>query len=210
MPHRASNDDHLIWHETARKQILDANVFQVFMSRRSSEEGKKGDYALVEAGDWCHVIAQVQNEGRECFLMARQFRHGLGEVTIEFPGGIVDPGEKPEVAARRELEEETGYRCDSLTLIGKTNPNPAFMTNTVHTFVAHGAVRSAEQNLDENELVDIDLVPVEHVLSLADREFTAHAVMLAGLHWLRVWKQDGLSYEERLRGEGADRIRTGE
>ncbi|MFP4375537.1 MAG: NUDIX hydrolase [Spirochaetales bacterium] len=210
MAHLPSNDTHLIWHEIARKKILDAKVFQVYTSRRRSQEGKQRDYALVEAGDWCHVIVPVESEGRECFVMARQFRHGLGAITIEFPGGIVDPGEEPAHAARRELEEETGYRCEKLTLIGRTNSNPAFMTNTVHTFVAHGAERVSEQSLDENELVDIELVPVRQVLSLANPDFTAHAIMLAGLHWYRVWKDDGLAYEERLGGEGADRIRTGE
>jgi ADP-ribose pyrophosphatase len=210
MAQRIPDDSHLIWHETTREKIFDAKVFEVFTSRRRSEEGNEGDYALVVAGDWCHVIAPVDREGRECFVMARQFRHGLGSVTIEFPGGIVDPGEEPAAAARRELEEETGYRCDDLVLIGKSNPNPAFMTNTVYTFVAKGGTSAAEQNLDENEVVDIVLIPSDEVLSLTRNEFTAHAIMLAGVHWYRLWRKDGLSYDERRGGEGADRIRTGE
>lgn len=135
-----------------------------------------------------------------CFVLARQYRHGGQVLTLEFPGGLVDPGEEPETAARRELEEETGYHAGGLTLIGATNPNPAFMSNTVYTYLAADVSLVTDQRLDENERVDVELVPIDDIVSLARPGFRAHAIMLAALYWYKLYKNDGLDYESRARG----------
>ena len=67
--------------------------------------------------------------------MVRQFRHGLGNVTLEIPGGIIEPGEEPAAAAVRELREESGYRAGRVRLLGSSNPNPALFGNRVHFIV---------------------------------------------------------------------------
>ncbi len=61
--------------------------------------------------------------------MVKQYRHGSDSITLEFPAGMVDPGEDAKETAKRELLEETGYTSQSIVLVGKVNPNPAFMTN---------------------------------------------------------------------------------
>jgi 8-oxo-dGTP pyrophosphatase MutT (NUDIX family) len=119
-------------------------------------------------------------------------------VTIEIPGGVVDPGELPERAALRELEEETGYGADRLVHIGSMNPNPAFMGNTVHTFAATGVRIVGDQKLDRNEQADVLLLPETEVLQLNHAEFTAHAIMVAAVYWYRLYLEDGLSYAQRV------------
>ena len=200
----SSNHDHLVWEEISSRSLLDTRIFQVRLSRRRAQDGAEHDYVLVDSLDWCHVIAPFAREdGTECFVMARQYRQGGHALTLEFPGGLVDEGEAPEAAAMRELEEETGFTASALTLIGRTNPNPAFMTNVVYTYLATGVRLAAGQRLDEMERLDVALVPVQEITELLRPEFHEHAIMLNALQWYTHYLRDGLDYESRVAAWGA-------
>ena len=66
--------------------------------------------------------------------MVRQYRHGANRITLETPGGLVDPGETPAEAAAREMLEETGYQAREIISLGGINPNPAIFSNRLHAF----------------------------------------------------------------------------
>ncbi len=182
-------DSHLHWSETHRSVEYEGPIFTLERSYRRSADGRIGEYVLVNSPDWVNVIATVvDSAGRECFLMVRQFRQGSGRTQLEFPGGLVDENEAPADAAYRELREETGHDvgADGLKELGRTNPNPAFMCNTVYTFYAPQVHGGGDQDLDLNEIVDIELIPVEEILEEGRPEFSGHAIMLAALHWWRL------------------------
>ena len=130
--------------------LLHTPIFDVVKGEKT-ETGLEP--VLVKAPDWVTVI--VEENGK--FLTVEQFRYGARRDIVEFTCGMVEPGEDPEAAARRELEEETGIRLpDGLRLVklGETNPNPAFMTNTMHYFYINlNGVLYAQvgQKLDEHE-----------------------------------------------------------
>ena len=120
--------------------------------------------------------------------MVRQFRHGSRAVTVEFPAGVIEPGEEPQAAAARELAEESGYTARRLTLLGASNPNPSFMRNTSYTFLAEGLHGPGAQSLDPLELVEVERVAVERVLSeMGTGEFD-NGMMLAALGYYLRWK----------------------
>ena len=130
--------------------LLHTPIFDVVKGEKT-ETGLEP--VLVKAPDWVTVI--VEENGK--FLTVEQFRYGACRDIVEFTCGMVEPGEDPEAAARRELEEETGIRLPDgfrLVKLGETNPNPAFMTNTMHYFyVDLNGVSYAQvgQKLDEHE-----------------------------------------------------------
>lgn len=185
---------HLGWHETNRTPLCETKIFDVVHSVRESTDGRTSEFALVDCPDWVNIVAVTKNgEGQDCFILVRQYRPGGEVTTLEFPGGLVDTGEQPVQAAARELEEETGFRAGWLEQIGKTNPNPAFMTNNVHTFVAHEVSHAtSDRDLDDNEIVDVELVPVERLFNQQEPAFLSHGVVIVALYW----------YEHYLKHQG--------
>ncbi len=151
------------WISNSRKLLNDYRIFKTYSVKRESPvTGVSGEFFLVEPPGWMMIIPVLKNgEGVECFLMVKQYRHGSDSITLEFPAGMVDPGEVVYDTAVRELAEETGYKSSNIIQIGNINPNPAFMTNSTTTFLARDLVQSGEQSLDEHEEIETLLVPIE-------------------------------------------------
>lgn len=177
----------LEWEDLTRNKRYDARIFTVEEVFRRSTDGKEAGFTVLRSPDWVNIIAPVRSaDGKRAFLMVRQFRHGSGCITAEFPAGMINPGEEPAAAAAREFEEETGYTASSYRLIGVCNPNPAFMSNRVYTFLAEGAVPSGEQHLDEHEMIDVSMMPEEDVLNkLGTGELDNGIMLIAGFFYRR-------------------------
>ncbi len=140
------------WPRLRTRMLGDFRIFRLaeeeFEMPRGA--GTHSFYVLLSA-DWVNVVP-VTPEGR--VVLIRQFRPGTCQVTIEVPGGMVDDGEDPARAALRELEEETGYRAETLVPTGRVRPNPAILRNTCHMFVALGARPVGRTRMDEAEDVE--------------------------------------------------------
>ncbi|RKX72209.1 MAG: NUDIX hydrolase [Spirochaetes bacterium] len=152
------DDTHLRWENLESETQYDAGIFRLRTVRRRSPDGKKAPFVSVDAPDWVTIIPELEGGDKSEFLMVRQYRHGSEMVEMEFPAGVIDPGEKPAEAAARELLEETGYKAKELREIGSVSPNPAFMTNRTYTYIARGLEKKSEQNLDEHEILDVHTV----------------------------------------------------
>ena len=183
-----SSDSKLTWIEIDRELVQKCRIFDLYKARRVSPEGKEVGMYLLDTPDWITAMPLVKKDGKEYFLMVRQYRQGMGGITMEFPAGTVEEGEDPEETARRELREETGYEFEKLTPLGQVNPNPAFLNNTFHAYLAEGVTGVAEQNLDEDELIHPVLVPAEEVIrNLGTGEYNNGTQAAALLFYLR-WK----------------------
>jgi len=177
------------WEVVATEQLQDCAVFSVSrLTSRSPRSGELHPFYRIEAEPWVNVVP-VTEDGQ--LVMVRQFRHGAGRVTLEIPGGIVDPGEEPGQAASRELLEETGFAARELRPIGVVNPNPALFANRVHTYLASGAHRVGEiQNAGHEETV-VELVPEARVPELLRQGEIDHALVIAALHWWHLERSVG-------------------
>ncbi|MCH5295957.1 MAG: NUDIX hydrolase [Treponema sp.] len=171
------SDKGLEWRETGRKEILRTRVFTVTERTSESPDGHKGTYIVNDAPDW--VIVIPEHEGN--FLMVRQWRHGELSLSTEFPGGVMDSGESPEEAARRELKEETGATAGKLSLLGSLNPNPALFSNHVHIFYATDLEFSGKQDLDADEFLHYAQMPKDEVLRRMGTKEFPHALMTAAM-----------------------------
>jgi 8-oxo-dGTP pyrophosphatase MutT (NUDIX family) len=121
-------------------------------------------YYVYEFTDWVTAVPFTK-EGK--IVMIQQYRHALGEVSIEIPGGCVDASDTDlQQACARELLEETGYIFDKYTYLCKTSANPSTNNNLMHIFLATDGYWQNEQKLDEAEDIKILLLSVDEVKQL--------------------------------------------
>lgn len=136
------------------------------------------EYYVLEYPDWINVIA-ITEDGM--FVMERQYRHGLQWDGYEIPAGVIEEGETPLEAARRELLEETGYGEGVWTHHMTISPNSSTSSNLVHSFIATGVKRISGQHLDRTEDISVHLMTREEVFSLMQEGEIIQALMLAPL-----------------------------
>ena len=130
-------------------------------------------YYILEYPTWVNAFALTE-DGK--VLMVRQYRHGLGVVDLEVVGGVVDKGEDPETAIRRELLEETGYQFTSFEFLGKICANPATTNNYTYFYLAQGGVKVGEQNLDDTEDIEVVLLGMDELKELVRKNGIVQAL----------------------------------
>jgi ADP-ribose pyrophosphatase len=172
----------LQWEPVNRKNIFSTKIFDIHEITSRSPENIVGSFFTLHASDWVIIIPILKDEnGNNSFLMVKQWRHGAEEMSIEFPGGVIDPGESPETAALRELCEETGYRSGNLMHAGTISPNPAIMDNHCHIFFAENLENTHKNDLDDDEFLSAEAVPVAQVIEGMGHGAYIHGLMSAAL-----------------------------
>lgn len=136
------------------------------------------DATIFEFRSWANIVALTKNNE---VVMVRQYRHGVEDVLLEFPGGVVEDDEVPINGARRELLEETGYTASQWLQVGALYPNPALQTNTLHCFIALDAEKVSEQSLDAGEDIEVHLMRFDELVDLAKRGEFRNALMTSVL-----------------------------
>jgi ADP-ribose pyrophosphatase len=150
------------WKVLSSEYLFNDLWFKVRKDKCVTPQGKIVDpYYVYEFPEWVTAVALTE-DGK--VILEKQYRHALGEVDVEIPGGCVDDtDENYQEAIARELLEETGYSFSSYEYLGKVSANPSTNANLMHMFLAKGGKKVAEQELDHNEEIEIFLVSMDEL-----------------------------------------------
>ncbi len=179
------------WDPVSREPVADCRVFHVHRAAfRHPGRAVTHDFFVIDSPDWVNVVA-VTTAGE--LVLVKQFRFGVQDFCWEIPGGLLDDGEDPVAAGRRELLEETGFGGGEARVLGSVWPNPAIQNNRCHFVLVEGVSPQADLAWDEHEEIESVHLPVDEVFARARAGEIVHPLTLTALflfepHWRKAGK----------------------
>jgi len=145
------------------KVVFEGNILNVRVDTVTAPKGH-AHREIVEHNGAAAAVA-VTDEGK--VVMVRQFRYAMGRPVLEVPAGKIDKGETdPEKTMVRELKEETGYEASEVKYLGRINPSVGYSEELIYIYLMKGLVKG-EQSLDDDEAVDVELIPFDELYEMA-------------------------------------------
>jgi ADP-ribose pyrophosphatase len=156
----------------------DAGLIEEFVSKRTIWRGNAVDFrvdqvrlpngkrATREFLDHPGAVGVIPFLDKDTVVMVRQYRHPVGEVTLELPAGKLAKGENPLACVKRELSEETGYSAGKISKLVDYWPTPAFANEVLHLYVATN-LKAGKMHTDDDEFLQCVRVPFKKALAMA-------------------------------------------
>lgn len=138
------------------------------------------------AGGGRGAVMIVALKDADTMLLIREYACGTHSYQLGFPKGLIDPGESPEQAANRELQEEAGYQADTLHRLHEVHMAPTFFNAKMHILIAQGLSPKTLEG-DEPEPLEVIEWPIADVDGLLAREDFIEARCIAALLLLQKW-----------------------
>jgi ADP-ribose pyrophosphatase len=155
---------------------------QVRQQRVRLPEGTEYDYTIVDRPKQGVGVLLFDGEGR--LLLEREYRHAIGQVVWQIPGGLLDDTHSPLENMQRELREETGYEAAEWEELDEFYDNPALGNASSRLFLAHRPQQTANLHWDEAESVECHWVTLEWLREAIQRGEIIDRVVLAGVAML--------------------------
>jgi 8-oxo-dGTP pyrophosphatase MutT (NUDIX family) len=167
------------WQVLTRKTLVSKHWLTIHEDRVRLANGHEIDqFHVIEGPSWASVITVTDADQ---IVLVRQYRHGIAGESLELPAGVIEPGEAPLEAARRELREETGYAAETLEPLATFATEPSRHTVRAHFFCARGARLAAARAEDASEDIEVVLVPRPALLELIESGRIVHGIHIAAI-----------------------------
>jgi len=167
------------WKLLFSKPLFQAGLFNIRKDRIFNVQKEvEFDITVMESADAVNVIPITKNQE---IIFVRQYRFGTQQITLELPGGLMEPNEVPIQTAKRELQEETGYSGGQLSYLGKTASHPVFMNSYIHHVLALDIEPIGSTNFDDAELAEVVLIPKSEVKTMMKKGAFDHPHAVAAL-----------------------------
>ncbi|MCL1631880.1 NUDIX hydrolase [Sporolactobacillus sp. CPB3-1] len=147
------------------KEIFNGRIVHLYVDQVKLPNGEESTREVVKHPGAVAVIA-VNDEGK--LLLVRQYRYPLNGIIYEIPAGKLEPGENPDDSAMRELEEETGYRCEKMKKIASFYSSPGFSDELLHIYYTDTLIKG-KQNLDQDEFLEVCTVNTNEAVEMVKK-----------------------------------------
>lgn len=148
------------WQVSERRTLFEHPWLQIVLDTLT-RDGQDWPYIYVVSPMEAVAVVALTADGK--LVLTRQYRHPVGGIIYDLPAGRMGEREEPLAAARRELEEETGYRAGQWEALARYNPYPGSMRAATNLFFATD-LRPGTQRLDPDEELEVVLIPVNEVV----------------------------------------------
>ncbi len=145
---------------TGVRTVFTGRRIRVEVQTVEMENGSTATREVVHHPGAAAILAELP-DGR--FVLVEQFRRAVGERLLEVVAGCLEPGEEPAACARREVEEETGYKAVELIALGTVFASPGFVTEALHLFYARLDPAAGAQQLDTDERVKVHVLGADEI-----------------------------------------------
>lgn len=187
----SETDPHLVERRVGGKTLLQGGFLEVRRDDVLLPDGKPATREFIQHPGAVAVIPLLDN-GR--VVLVRQFRYPVGKTIIEFPAGKLDDGEDILGCARRELQEETGYRAREWAFACEIHNAAAYSTESIWLYFARGLVAGPQQ-LDAGEFVEVVSLSEAELDALAASDGLPDVKTRIGLQWLQRWRAGAWSLQ---------------
>ncbi|MGP0585727.1 NUDIX hydrolase [Paenibacillus timonensis] len=179
-------NDKLVETTVSTEPVFSGRVISLQIDTVKLPDGTTATREIVRHPGAVAVLAV--HEGR--LLLVDQFRQAMGRCELEIPAGKLEKGEDPAEAAVRELQEETGYRCDKLTHLHSFYTSPGFADEIIHLYLAE-QLSAGEMSLDEDEFIEVQEATLEEALDLIAEGRIADAKTILAVYIWQLWSIRG-------------------
>ncbi len=174
----SSLDEHLRETRIAGRRIYDGSIVSLDLDEVCFADGTKAFREVVRHPGAVVVVALTDDRR---VVLERQFRYPVGEVLLELPAGKLDPREDPLDCAQRELAEETGHRAREWQPLATVLTAPGFSDERMFAFLALGAEIAVDRSLDQDERLEVEVMPLSEAIALVHRGEIRDAKSIIGL-----------------------------
>jgi 8-oxo-dGTP pyrophosphatase MutT (NUDIX family) len=164
-------------HVLESRRIFDGHVVNLRVDRVEMADGATATREVVEHSP---AVAIVPVTAGGQILLVRQYRLPAGRELLEVPAGSLDPGEDPDTAAQRELQEETGFAAGRLHRLGGFWVAPGYCTEYIHVFLAED-LHESRLAADHDERIELESLTLDDALAGIDRGEIDDAKSICGL-----------------------------
>jgi ADP-ribose diphosphatase len=170
-----------------RRPVLKLGVVDLGIESAALPNGVTVDLAVIRHPGASAIVA-IDADG--AIPLLTQYRHAFGGWLKEIPAGCLNAGESPRVCAERELREEAGVTAGRWDQLGTIVTIPSFCDERITLFLARD-LTPADRELDHDEVINVDRVPLDEALRMVSRNEIMDAKTIAALHLTREFLQSG-------------------
>ncbi len=157
------------WKKKESRKIAESTLFTLIEDNVILPSGKEKTYTMLELPDFAGVLP-ITEEG---VILIKNYRYPIDEKVIEFPAGFIDEGEAPKDAAKRELEEETGYVLKSCKKLCEYHPVASLNDQKAHLFLGK-AEKGGKVNHEKGEDIEIMTISIEKAYEMLRKNEITH------------------------------------